>query len=82
MSDGAYTHGGLILCTDCFTVPEVVMLMNILTIRYGFTCTLHSAAGLPRIYISRSSMQELRSIVKPHMIPSFNYKLDGTRRQL
>jgi len=76
MSDGAYSSGGLILCTDCFTVAECVLLINILTIRYGFKCTLQSANGLPRIYISRNSMPSLRSIVGPHMLPFSMYKID------
>ena len=79
MSDGAFKGGGLILCTDCFTVPEVVLLMNILTIRYGFICTINMVAGLPRIYISRRSMVSLRKIVGPHMLEFSNYKLYGLR---
>jgi len=79
MSDGAYSHGGLILCTDCFTVSEVIILMNILMIRYSLKCTLQTAKGLPRIYISRSSMAQLRSLVKPHMQPFSAYKLHGLR---
>jgi hypothetical protein len=79
MADGTYSSGGLILCTDCFTVPEVVTLMNILIIRYGFKCTLQSGSGYPRIYISRGSMVSLRSIVEPHMLPFSNYKLRGLR---
>jgi hypothetical protein len=50
--DGAgIKQGGLLLCTDGFTVPEVCKLMNVLMIRYGLNCTLQYYAGLPRIYI-------------------------------
>lgn len=80
MCDGGYSNGGLVLCTDGFTVREVVMLINMLIIRHDLKCSLHTAAGLPRIYISRGSMAKLRQIVGPHMIPSFNYKLIGSRR--
>lgn len=79
MGDGAYSSGGLILCTDCFSINEVVILINILTIRYGFKCTIHMAAGLPRIYISRDSMESLRKVVAPHMFPFSMYKLQGKR---
>jgi len=75
MCDGGYSNGGLVLCTDFFKIHEVVMLMNMLMIRYQFKCTLHNANGLPRIYISRNSMPNLRSLVEPHMLPSFTYKL-------
>lgn len=79
MGDGAYSSGGLVLCTDCFTISEVIVLMNILTIRYGLKCTINMAAGLPRIYISRSSMADLRRIVSPHILAFSQYKLHGKR---
>lgn len=75
MSDGARTQNGLTLCTDSFTVKEVVLLMNILMIRYNLKCSMHMSAGLPRIYISAISMPHLREIVKPYMFSFSNYKL-------
>lgn len=79
MGDGAYSSGGMILCTDCFTVPEVIILINILTIRYGLKCTINMAAGLPRIYISRVSMANLPRIVTPHILALSLYKLHDKR---
>ena len=79
MYDKGYSNGGLVLCTDFFKVHEVVMLMNMLRIRYQFKCTLQNANGLPRIYISRTFMAKLRALVKPHMLPSITYKLYGTK---
>ena len=82
MSDGAYSNGGLILCTDWFSVKGTVKLMNMLIIRYRLKCTLQNANGLPRIYISRTSMNHLRYIVAPHMLTFSNYKLYGLRQKL
>lgn len=64
------------MCTDSYTVSDVIKLINVLFIRYQLDCTLrfHRPAQ-PRIYIRQGSMSKLRSIVQPHMHPSFLYKL-------
>lgn len=54
MSDGARYGKGMVLCTDGFTVVEVVRLMNVLIYRYEINCSLIYSAGLPRIYIGRA----------------------------
>ena len=77
MGDGKLNNGsGLVLCTDSFTIPEVVHLMNVLMIKYRLECTLqfHSPTQ-PRIYIIRRSMPLLCSIVIPYMHSSMHYKL-------
>jgi hypothetical protein len=38
--DGFWAHPGVVLCTDSFTVPDVVRLMNVLIVRYQLECTL------------------------------------------
>lgn len=66
----------MILCTDSFTIPDVVRLMNVLIIRYRLDCTLRMDHGkYPRIYIRANSMPLLRSIVVTHTHPSMYYKL-------
>jgi len=67
----------LILCTDFFTVPDVVRLMNVLMIKYNIECYLHYNAGLPRIYIPRREVSKVLAIVQPHMCSFFMYKLLG-----
>lgn len=82
MGDGARKQKGLLLCTDGFSIPEVVILMNILMIRYNLSCGLHYQRGLPRIYIHSKSMGDLKKIVGPHMSSFSNYKLSGVARSL
>jgi len=77
MGDGAYSHGGLILCTDNFTVKEVVLLISVLMYKYNLDCTLQYNDGKPRIYIKINSMAKLRELVEPYIIPSMMYKLTG-----
>ena len=71
MGAGLRRGNGLILCTDDFSIQDVVLLINILIIRYNLKCTIHKyRPGKYRIYISSKSMTNLVSIVKPHMMPS------------
>lgn len=77
MGDGSARDYGLTLCTDCYTLCDVIKLMNVLIIRYGLICTLQKKReGQYRIYISSKSMPLLRSITTPHMHPSMLYKLN------
>ena len=76
MGDGVAQAHGLIICTDSFSIEEVVRLINVLTIRYRLECTLrYHTSTQPRIYIRQRSMPLLRNIVIPHMHSSMLYKL-------
>jgi LAGLIDADG DNA endonuclease family/Cytochrome c oxidase subunit III len=75
MGDGTIASNGLRICTDSFSAPEVVILMNVLMIKYRLDCTLFMDRGRPRIYISAKSIKLLESIVKPYTIPSMYYKI-------
>jgi hypothetical protein len=69
--DGGQEGSGLTLCTDSFTIPDVLRLMNVLIIRYGLDCTILMKQGkYPRIIIRTKSMPLLRSIVGPYMCTS------------
>ena len=78
MGDGQRRElGGLVLCTDSYTIQEVVCLINVLIIRYSLICTLREVnKGQYRIYISEKSMNNLRAIVLPYMINTMLYKLN------
>jgi LAGLIDADG DNA endonuclease family len=77
MGDGGFKSQGVYLCTDSYTIQDVVRLMNVLIVRYDLKCTLHkSSNGLGyRIYISRNSVGKVVEIVKPYLIPSMYYKV-------
>jgi hypothetical protein len=47
IGDGTWTDPGTLLCTNSFTFPDVVCLMNVLVIRYGLVCTLRKDRGRP-----------------------------------
>lgn len=77
MGDGSAKSHGLIICTDSYSVFEVIRLMNVLMIRYRLDCRLRNhGPNQPRIYISKHSMDQLRRIVQPFMHSSMLYKID------
>lgn len=79
MGDGEARTAGLVICTNSFSVQDVVRLMNVLIIRYGLECLLRLKKQNQKIeyliYIRQSSMPILRSIVTPYLHSSMHYKL-------
>lgn len=75
--DGEFkSSGGLVLCTNSFTIQEVVCLINALIVRYGLDCTLREKKpGQYLIHIKKNSMDNLRNVVKDHMVPNMLYKI-------
>jgi len=76
MGDGSAKQYSLKICTDSYTVPDIIRLMNVLIIRYELDCTLRfHTPTQPRIHIKQNSMPKLRAIVGPNMSKSMMYKL-------
>lgn len=71
-----WSNSGLLLCTDSYSIQDVVRLINVLIYRYGLKCNIRiHREGQYRIYISKKSMELLRTIVMVHMTPSMYYKM-------
>jgi hypothetical protein len=76
MGDGVARSYGLIICTDSYSVLDVVRLMNVLIIKYRLECKLrYHRPTHPRIYIRQGSMPILRGLVRPYMANSMLYKI-------
>jgi hypothetical protein len=76
MGSGKKLQGrGLRLCADSFSIPEVVILMNVLIIKYRLVCTLQLGKDKPVIYIPRNSMETLITYVKPYITSKMLYKI-------
>jgi hypothetical protein len=76
MGDGSVQRHGLIICTDSYSVQDVVRLMNVMIIRYRLECILRfHTPTQPRIYIRERSMPLLREIVKSYMCFIMLYKI-------
>lgn len=69
--------GGVLICTDSYTKEHVQLLAEVLSSKFGLTCTIRQhRPNQYRIYIIKSSVERLRTIVKPFIIPSMLYKID------
>jgi LAGLIDADG DNA endonuclease family len=88
MGDGSKVGGGIILCTDSYTIVEIVFLMNILKIKYNIDSTIHSHISYApldilksdkkiysRIYINKKNFDKVRLFIKPYFLESFLYKI-------
>lgn len=80
MCDGAHYGGGLVLCTECFTIQEVVRLVNILMIRHQLKCRIIFNKIGPRIFFPKSELAKIKALVGPHMCDFSMYKLSGQVR--
>jgi len=77
MGDGYRWRHGLVLCTDSYSVEDIVRLMNVLIIKYRLECRLrYHTPTQPRVYIREGSMPILRDLIRPFMIKSMLYKID------
>jgi hypothetical protein len=75
MGDGSKRNKGITLCTDCFSYKEVVILMNILKIKYNINSTIHNEKYKPRIYINNKELLKILPFIKPYFSKNFLYKL-------
>jgi len=75
MGDGAKRNKGVTLCTDSFTFEEVVILMNILKIKYNINSTIHLEKHKPRIYINNIELLKILPNIKPYFVKSLLYKI-------
>jgi len=75
MGDGAKKNKGLTLCTDNFSYKEVVLLMNILKIKYDINTTMHKEKNKPRIYINDKELLKILPYIKPYFTKNFLYKI-------
>ena len=72
MGDGQRTESGLVLCTDSYTIKEVVFLVNVLIIRYNLICTIReNKIGKYRIYIRQKYPPKTEKLKRLNLIPEF-----------
>ena len=81
--DGGYTQYGVRIATNSFTLSEVELLITVLKSKFNLTATVQRRTKSNKEICWRirfSSKYEnidlLRTLVKPHLIPSMYYKLN------
>jgi len=71
MGNGAKRNDGITLCTDGFTIQEIVLLINILILKFDISPTIHKEKDKFRIYINGSDLDKLRPHLLPHFVDHF-----------
>ena len=77
MDDGSRVGKGLKLSTNNFTKDECFTLISILENNFNLKATVQSAGAKDQyiIYIWKESLDKLRNIVLPYIIPQMKYKI-------
>lgn len=77
MDDGFRRHDskGFYLCTSSFLEIEQKMLQKILKITFALDTKIHHQHDLGRIFIPSASADRFNELVKPYILPVFQYKL-------
>ena len=77
MGDGSYhiRDGYVVICTEGFTNPDNLLLMSVLVNKFGLSCRIERHVSSSRIIIRRQSIDLLRSLVLPYMIPEMRYRV-------
>lgn len=74
MGDGAKRNKGIVLCTDNFTLKEVVLLLNILNIKFDLDCKIHIDNKYYRIFFNKKSLNKIFNYIKPYFEDHFWFK--------
>lgn len=78
MDDGSIQNNGLHLNVYGFDPESVNRLILVLQQNFGLTCSIHKHKShnmSSRIYIHAHSIDNVRCLVKSHIVPSMMYKL-------
>jgi len=69
-------NGGITLCTNNYTLIEVELLIKALINKFNMKCTIHNKKSkTDRIYIFKSSLNNIKPLIIPHIHKSFLYKI-------
>lgn len=82
MDDGQRVkNGGITLCTDSYSKPEIEILREALASNFNFKTSIHKKKGkedtiYERIYINKKSLEEQKDLIVPHLHDSMLYKIN------
>lgn len=79
MDDGSNVGNSYTLNTHCFSEKEQKMIIDFLKNKYGISATLIHDRSKYKIAIGRNDCDKFNSVIKPHIIPSMNYKIVNPR---
>lgn len=74
MDDGARDNVGITLQTHSFSMAGVKRLISALKINFGIFSSLRTNKDRSIIYIPKSQINNLKSLVKPYILNEYRYK--------
>jgi len=74
--DGGKRNEGITLCTDSFSLQEVVLLINIFNIKFNISPTIHKEKNNFRIYINKKDLMKIKPFIEPYFVNHFLYKIN------
>jgi hypothetical protein len=74
--DGNKHRKALVLNTQGFKLKEVILLINILIIKFDIRPILQNDRGNYRIYISRKDLNNIKDRISPYFVDEFLYKIN------
>jgi len=75
--DGHKQSKGLVLNTQGFNIKEVILLINILIIKFDINPTLHKHGRHYRIYIKGYDLSKIKKDISPFFVDHFLYKINN-----
>lgn len=75
--DGNKHRKALVLNTQSFNLKEVILLINILIIKFDIKPTLQKDRGHFRIYINRKDLNKIKDKIYPYFVNQFLYKINS-----
>jgi hypothetical protein len=82
MDDGQQVkRGGVTLCTDSYNSEEIGILRKALNDNFNLITSIHNKKGrdesvYERIYINKTSLEEVKPLLKEHLHSSMLYKIN------
>ena len=81
IGDGIYSSG-ITLQTQCFTLKELVLIINVLILKFRLECTIHKQGNHHVIYIKSKSLKKNLHNMLPYIHPTMLYKFKGPKYKL
>lgn len=75
MDDGCKDSYGYVLNTQCYSLAEQHILADALGRKFKFEVNVHKDRDNYRLYVTAKSSESFTNIVRPFILPSFDYKL-------
>lgn len=79
--DGTY-NSGITIQTQSFTIQDLVLLMNVLIIKFYLECNIHRQGQYLVLYIKSKSIKRNLHHMLPYIHPSMIYKFKGPQYKL